>query len=1483
MAKIKNTVGIDVKTTGTQKAAKNIDQVTKAQTRQTSSGVSASRQFSAQASGLGGLVAAYAGAAANVFALQQAFDALRRAAQAETIVKGTQALALAVGQSGQRILTSIQEITQGQLTLAEAAQQANIALSAGFSTDQIELLTVISAKASRALGRTLSDAFTRVTRGAAKLEPELLDELGIFVRIDPAVQKYANRLGVAANSLTNFERRQAFVNAIIDEGEAKFEAIDIASESSQKSIERFITTITDLATKFGQVIAGPVSSVLDFFEKDIGNALVVFGGILALVFGKATQLIGGFAANAIKDLSAFADVLATTANRSKSSMAAMSAGVIDLNSAISQRGGLAKDGGAFAQKGVARAEASAGAQIRKRFRAGGVSPRQMQDDLEALKRIKPQLDKNSAAFKDSAIIIDTYDKALKGTTRTSRLLTKTSIGLTKALRGVGIAARFAFKFLNVFIAIIAGAQFLASFFGFGDIVGSIADAFKDMSTRADDIADGLKGAVSAALPAAKELEETLKRMGVKEEDIKNFGDSLIDVFEEVNKKAEEAAQKNIARQVQAGKQAILAAPEADRPGIARQLREQILVTKEKARQTQIDLEIDKINDRLASQATRRNKLSQDEVTALRLRKQQLIGIRDIGEQDLVNAELVGRIARLTGMTLAETAKTLKEMDQSGDKGKFSFLGVEIETMGIMSKTAAASLAGLNEEEIKAIENGAIFTRTLKDTEERFARGAIDTDKYQEAVKGLQDRFDELKKRAGASNATIQQFSAELEKAKSRVKELKATDAITKSLIDNFKSLAENVDKAFGKGLADSTGKIATTQREITKNTRDLFTNTKLTAGEFIILNGLQKDGEKLTTQQNKDLQLTQAQLKRQEGELIKIINSSGQVLRNFQKQELSLKEQLKILQAQARLADARQDSAAIALEAKILNREMSEEVKLQQKSLELFNAQNNARKQAFKLEKDRLKILADIDKTQRDIDESKRKEAASGVIAGLERGVAQSEAELANLQRFENLSTQDARVAKQEEIIKREFELQMAVINEKERVARQEAENQRAENTNKINMLNKERDQNAKEMALINDVAAKEAAILAATQAIETTKIQQEQDRLVAQKGIIEEEKNVALAQLEAEKAKRDFDEALLDLRIAADKTFAATVEAFIRAINSTNSPFVKAAEAISKTVNQGVGVQGIAATTDVADARARVKTARGDVDAARESAINVGAANRTQLADRELESIEKILEQTRKRQQLDREIAEIKTAAALDEKIAADQNFELKLEQLHKERELIQQNLSETLTGLENERAEKRQNSATEMNALKDANDAVKQFGNEVGGNLKNSFRDFYSSIAEGNSVLDSAKGAFQSFMLSLLDSVQEKLTQKFIDPVIDSLMGAIFAAGGPVHLAGGGAMKRDRIPAMLEPGEFVIRKPMARAIGGPALSAMNGHGKGLGMPQIDVQINNSGAPKDAEAQVKPQMDVNKMVVEIVTRDLKNNGPIRKTLRGDQ
>jgi hypothetical protein len=92
---------------------------------------------------------------------------------------------------------------------------------------------------------------------------------------------------------------------------------------------------------------------------------------------------------------------------------------------------------------------------------------------------------------------------------------------------------------------------------------------------------------------------------------------------------------------------------------------------------------------------------------------------------------------------------------------------------------------------------------------------------------------------------------------------------------------------------------------------------------------------------------------------------------------------------------------------------------------------------------------------------------------------------------------------------------------------------------------------------------------------------------------------------------------------------------------------------------------------------------------------------------------------------------------------------------------------------------------------------------------------------------------------------------------------------------------MMRDRVPALLEPGEFVIRKPMAKAIGGPALNAMNGTGA---MPggNVVVNIENKGTPQDAEAK-QPRFDGEKFVIDIVTRDLRNNGPIRKSMRGDR
>jgi len=102
-------------------------------------------------------------------------------------------------------------------------------------------------------------------------------------------------------------------------------------------------------------------------------------------------------------------------------------------------------------------------------------------------------------------------------------------------------------------------------------------------------------------------------------------------------------------------------------------------------------------------------------------------------------------------------------------------------------------------------------------------------------------------------------------------------------------------------------------------------------------------------------------------------------------------------------------------------------------------------------------------------------------------------------------------------------------------------------------------------------------------------------------------------------------------------------------------------------------------------------------------------------------------------------------------------------------------------------------------------------------------------------------------------------------------------FGFGGVGFAAGGPVLARDRVPALLEPGEFVVRRPVAKAIGGQVLGAMNSGAVKPG--DVQINMNNQGVPKTAEATA-PRFDGERFVVDIITRDLKNNGQIRKSLR---
>ena len=96
----------------------------------------------------------------------------------------------------------------------------------------------------------MSDAFDRLTRGAIKLEPEILDELGIMVRLDDATEAYAATIGKTANELTQFQRQTAFINAINEQGIEKYGELADAVE---------VNPYDKLAASFGDLTKAGLS------------------------------------------------------------------------------------------------------------------------------------------------------------------------------------------------------------------------------------------------------------------------------------------------------------------------------------------------------------------------------------------------------------------------------------------------------------------------------------------------------------------------------------------------------------------------------------------------------------------------------------------------------------------------------------------------------------------------------------------------------------------------------------------------------------------------------------------------------------------------------------------------------------------------------------------------------------------------------------------------------------------------------------------------------------------------------------------------------------------------------------------------------------------------------------------------------------------------------------------------------------------------
>jgi len=268
-------------------ATSNLDKAAKPtyRTLQGTAGTSSNltKNFAKQAQGIqNGLVPAYATLAANIFAITAAFGALQRAEAARKLEEGLTRVGDAAGRNLPLVAEGLREITGAAISTAQAMETVAFGSGSGFSRETLEGLTKVATGASRALGRDMTESLDRVLKGTAKLEPELLDELGIIVRLDKASAEFGATIGKTADQLTILEQRQAFANAVLDQGIEKYGRL--AEEMDPNAYDQLSAAFEDLSKSALNLLNNgltPIVSTIAGNKAALTGAIVLFSSTIS--------------------------------------------------------------------------------------------------------------------------------------------------------------------------------------------------------------------------------------------------------------------------------------------------------------------------------------------------------------------------------------------------------------------------------------------------------------------------------------------------------------------------------------------------------------------------------------------------------------------------------------------------------------------------------------------------------------------------------------------------------------------------------------------------------------------------------------------------------------------------------------------------------------------------------------------------------------------------------------------------------------------------------------------------------------------------------------------------------------------------------------------------------------------------------------------------------------------------------------------------
>lgn len=192
-----------------------------------------------------------AGAAAAGLTLRKAWDLAETGANFEEAVGRLNHQLRQYQTTAAELIPTLKDLTGGQLSNAEAAKLASQALAAGLNPEQLQTFTQLAEVASDVLGTSIPQAMDTLITSMATGRTTMLKQIGIVVDLEAEVDKLAKATGREAQAITDVEKHQILLNAIIGQSKTAIAALSDGTNSAADSMQAFKAMIDDVEVALG--------------------------------------------------------------------------------------------------------------------------------------------------------------------------------------------------------------------------------------------------------------------------------------------------------------------------------------------------------------------------------------------------------------------------------------------------------------------------------------------------------------------------------------------------------------------------------------------------------------------------------------------------------------------------------------------------------------------------------------------------------------------------------------------------------------------------------------------------------------------------------------------------------------------------------------------------------------------------------------------------------------------------------------------------------------------------------------------------------------------------------------------------------------------------------------------------------------------------------------------------------------------------------